>query len=223
MRNSKLFYATGRNQNDSSSQRTAAKSMSKHHIGAPLVFVDTAGTRVGGETPTPQAPPSVTGIPPAEVGVDGLAAGVTVGDRLLLLLLLLLLLSMTGILEAVVLGVIGAMGAAVVVPLLLLLLLLPLPGTGWLPPELISSRQSKLQGVIAAVVIAVAVAASKVDGWICDRDLILVSRRPSRSAPRIPTRAQKKYRIPVARNSWTAMRPERQSTLVNGFYSRLLM
>ena len=166
------------------------------------------------------AAPSVTGIPPAEVGVDGLAAGVTVGDRLLLLLLLLLL-SMTGILEAVVLGVIGAMGAAVVVPLLLLLL--PLPGTGWLPPELISSRQSKLQGVIAAVVIAVAVAASKVDGWICDRDLLLVSRRPSRSAPRIPTRAQKKYRIPVARNSWTAMRPERQSTLVNGFYSRLLM
>ena len=130
---------------------------------------------------------------------------------------------MTGILEVVVLGVIVAMGAAVVVPLLLLLL--PLPGTGWLPPELISSRQSKLQGVIAAVVIAVAVAvaASKVDGWICDRDLILVSRRPSRSAPRIPTRAQKKYRIPVARNSWTAMRPERQSTLVNGFYSRLLM
>ena len=168
------------------------------------------------------AAPSVTGIPPAEVGVDGLAAGVTVGDRSLLLLLLL---SMTGILEAVVLGVIGAMGAAVVVPLLLLLL--PLPGTGWLPPELISSRQSKLQGVIAAVVIAVviavAVAASKVDGWICDRDLLLVSRRPSRSAPRIPTRAQKKYRIPVARNSWTAMRPERQSTLVNGFYSRLLM
>ena len=167
------------------------------------------------------AAPSVTGIPPAEVGVDGLAAGVTVGDRSLLLLLLL---SMTGILEAVVLGVIGAMGAAVVVPLLLLLLL-PLPGTGWLPPELISSRQSKLQGVIAAVVIdvAVAVAASKVDRWICDRDLLLVSRRPSRSAPRIPTRAQKKYRIPVARNSWTAMRPERQSTLVNGFYSRLLM
>ena len=185
MRNSKLFYATGRNQNDSSSQRTAAKNMSKHHIGAPLVFVDTAGTRVGGETPTTQAPPSVTGIPPAEVGVVGLANGVTVGDRLLLLLLL------------------------------------PLPGTGWLPPELISSRQSKLQGVIAAVVIAVA--ASKVDGWICDRDLLLVSRRPSHSAPRIPTRAQKKYRIPVARNSWTAMRPERQSTLVNGFYSRLLM
>ena len=55
----------------------AAKNMSKHRVvGAPLVFGNTAGTRVGGATAEP--PPFETGIPP---GVDGLAAGVTVGDR----------------------------------------------------------------------------------------------------------------------------------------------